>query len=196
MIVCLKSTDSAWWIPVSHFIWMCSFSLMNPVSFEAPLKYNNALYAEKLSKRVPLQNSASGVRLLFSSRLTLRRAVYLFSAVIREQCTKANFGHRALTFVCCHRGAVSFSWASVLTSGLFSCFKPGCREAVFYRFSFQCPTLGYVTAPQRLSEAVSVQWQFAIPLGHLKAFTNVKVCILGINRNISSDLSRTGAAAT
>lgn len=84
----------------------------------------------------------------------------------------------------------------MLTSGLFSCFKPGCREAVFYRFSFQCPTLGDVTAPQSLSEAVSVQWQFAIPLGRLKALANLKVCVLGISRNISSDLSRTGAAAT
>lgn len=35
---------------MSHFIWVCSFSLMNPVSFEAPLKYNNATYAEKLTK--------------------------------------------------------------------------------------------------------------------------------------------------
>lgn len=110
MIVCQKSTESAWWIPVSHFIWVCSFSMMNPASFEAPLKYNNALYAEKLSKRIPFWNSASGIGLMFSSRLTLLRTMYLFSVITCCEgeigIAKASFGHRALTFVCCQWGAV------------------------------------------------------------------------------------------
>lgn len=78
----------------------------------------------------------------------------------------------------------------------FLALSQSAGESVFYQFSFLCPKLGSVTAPTRLHQPVTFMWQFAIPLGHPGAFTNLNVCASDINRNILFDLSRIVVAAT
>lgn len=78
----------------------------------------------------------------------------------------------------------------------FLALSQSAGESGFYRFSFPCPKVGSVTAPMRLRQPVTFTWQFAIPLGHPGAFTNLNICALSINRNISFDLSRIVVAAT